>query len=168
MNIRPIYKIIFLFCVILFSQIVCAACRSTKITSFTDGLTLDRVERDTAGRGDVEVCTYRIQNSVGNHYMYVLLNRNNEVVYCGITDDPKRRAGEHHRSVKIFDQMVALGRFDEETARDKEKECVCQYDPGYNHLPTCQGRVYVTGEMIGGGEGEELIGGGERKEYRIE
>ncbi len=84
---------------------------------------------------------YVEKGSSQSHFFYVLL-RDDNVVYCGITNDPERRTEEHHVS-KTFDRMIAAGRLSENGARLLEKNCVCEYNPILNKLPKCH--LYTFG-----------------------
>lgn len=59
-----------------------------------------------------------------------------EKVYEGITDDPRRREGEHRQEGKRFDQMKISGpRVSRETALEREQEAIEKYRRGHGGRP---------------------------------
>lgn len=94
MEIRQICNMgAFLFSTILLHQVSYAVCNSNTVDRFIDGKELHAPEVTSNDNDRLEVCEYRVKYSRegGGYYMYTLLKGNN-VVYCGITNHPGRRA----------------------------------------------------------------------------
>lgn len=138
----------FLFGLLLFGQSALAVlyCTDTSILPLLTDYEKKDLQRVVKEYDDDKgVCIYvKSLHKTQSHYVYTLLDYSNKVVYCGITDDPVRRYHEHVQ-IKNFKKMISVGYFSEDVARDKEKMCVCEYDPYYNKRPQCDSA------MTGGG-----------------
>ncbi len=155
MNMKIIFKYsVILLSMVLLCQIALANCDKKIITPFIGDNLLERVIKWDFGvtshgvARQIEMCRYNIINGIGLYHMYTLLE-GGVVTYCGITDrEPEIRAREHVYSGKSFDQITAIGVFvDEDTAREKEVQCVCEYHPRDNERPTCPASKRI---MVGG------------------
>lgn len=62
-----------------------------------------------------------------DHYRYTLRGRNNEILYYGITKDPKRRAAEHKADGKPGKMRIEGPRVTRATALKWEPERITQY-----------------------------------------
>ena len=103
------------------------------------GTKMEAPKSETIRDGKIEVCEYIRTKSENEKtekmFIYVLMDKG-KTVYCGQTNDPTRRAREHSYEEgsypKIFDQMLAIGYFNEEDTNAGEDKCVKSLEPQYN------------------------------------
>ena len=62
-----------------------------------------------------------------DHYRYTLRGRNNEILYYGITKDPKRRATTHRANCMPGKMRIEGPRVTKATALKWEQERIIQY-----------------------------------------